>query len=53
MGSISDAPKDEDKALKYFPLAVEQGDAEAMNRYEAEGAKHIYNAIYFCKNFLD
>jgi TPR repeat protein len=46
-------PKDEDKALKYFVLAADQGDMEAiyraiefyLNRCKVEGLQHLYNVM--------
>ena len=53
-------PKDEDKALKYFVLAADQGDMNAihgviriyLNRYYAEGPKHVYNMMYYCRKYI-
>ena len=59
-GNGEGAPKDEDKALNYFLLAAEKGFIYAIyqasyiycNRYNKEGTKHIYNAIYYCKKYI-
>ncbi len=53
-------PKDEDKALKYFLLAADQGNMEAismaieiyMNRSIVEGPKHLYNVMYYCRKYI-
>ncbi len=53
-------PKDLDKGLKYFVLAADQGDMEAisgaigiyMNRYKVEGLQHVYNAMYYCRKYI-
>jgi hypothetical protein len=53
-------PKDEDKALKYFLLAADQGHIEAiyraiviyLNIYIAEGPKHVYNMMYYCRKYI-
>ena len=53
-------PKDEDKALNYCLLAADQGYMNAIfeaiyffcDRYNKEGNKHIYNAIYYCKKCI-
>ena len=55
-----DTPKDEDKALKYFVLAADQGDMKAIhgamvnyaNRYNVEGLKHLYNVMYYCRKYI-
>jgi len=53
-------PKDEDKALKYFVLAADQGHMQAiylairiyLNRSNAEGPKHVYNVTYYCRKYI-
>ncbi len=53
-------PKDEDKALKYFVLAADQGFMQAIhgaigiywNRYNAEEAEHVYNVMYYCRKYI-
>ncbi len=53
-------PKDEDKALKYFLLAADQGHIQAihgairiyLNRYFAEGPRRLYNVMYFCRKYI-
>jgi TPR repeat protein len=53
-------PKDEDKALKYFLLAANQGYMEAiswamvnyMKIYKVEGPEHLYNVMYYCRKYI-
>jgi TPR repeat protein len=53
-------PKDEDKALKYYLLAADQGYMEAIhgaigiynNRCNAEGLQYLYNAMYYCRKYI-
>ena len=53
-------PKDEDKALKYFVLAADQGYMDAIHgaieiyaiRYNVEGLKHLYNVMYYCRKYI-
>ncbi len=53
-------PKDEDKALKYFVLAADQGDMGAiyaamdiyLNRYFTEGPEHVCNVMYYCRKYI-
>jgi TPR repeat protein len=53
-------PKDEDKALKYFVLAADQGGMGAIfaaikiygDRFDAEGLQHMYNMMYYCRKYI-
>jgi TPR repeat protein len=52
--------KDEDKALKYFVLAADQGNMWAiykaigiyLKKYKVEGPEHLYNVMYYCRKYI-
>ena len=53
-------PKDEDKALKYFILAADQGNMDAicgaitiyLTKFKMEGPEHLYNMMYYCRKYI-
>ncbi len=59
-GKGEGTPQDEDKALKYYLLAADQGYTEAIleairiyeKRLISEGPEHVYNVMYYCRKYI-